>query len=313
MSCVLIYTSPARGHLYPILDVALELRRAGHRVVVQTLAQEADHVQSAGLHHRAIAGQIEAIALADYRVRGTKAQLEAALSCWSQRAVHEVADLRASISRLAPDLLITDANCWGAAALAESTGRPWAMYLPYCLPVPSVDAPAFGPGLSPPRTAAGRLRDRVIWAVHARLAGPHVGQLNSLRAQIGVPQLSGLPELYQRSDLLLYRTAEPFEYPRSDWPAMCTCWAPDCGPRRARRRTGWPTCRAHESWSASPPNCSRTGRSSNQRCEHWPRSPDPSSSPRRRWTRATSSHPMSTRASSASCHMRPSWTRWTWS
>lgn len=38
MSTILVYTSPARGHLYPIMHVAIALREAGHDVVVQTLA-----------------------------------------------------------------------------------------------------------------------------------------------------------------------------------------------------------------------------------------------------------------------------------
>jgi UDP:flavonoid glycosyltransferase YjiC (YdhE family) len=34
VSTILITTSPARGHLYPMMDVALELQRSGHDVVV---------------------------------------------------------------------------------------------------------------------------------------------------------------------------------------------------------------------------------------------------------------------------------------
>lgn len=38
MKTILIYTSPARGHLYPMMDVALELKEQGHDVIIQTLA-----------------------------------------------------------------------------------------------------------------------------------------------------------------------------------------------------------------------------------------------------------------------------------
>ena len=54
MSTILIYTSPALGHLYPMMDVALALRAKGHRVVMQTLASEAEGVQAEGLEYRAI-------------------------------------------------------------------------------------------------------------------------------------------------------------------------------------------------------------------------------------------------------------------
>ena len=52
MRRVLIYTSPARGHLYPMMDVALALRDAGHQVTVQTLAGEREAVRTAGVEHR---------------------------------------------------------------------------------------------------------------------------------------------------------------------------------------------------------------------------------------------------------------------
>jgi MGT family glycosyltransferase len=218
MSTVLIYTSPARGHLYPIMDVALALQDAGHRVVVQTLAGEKRHLEAAGVEHRSIAPQIEDIELADYRARGTKGQFEAALRSWAARAPHEVVDMQATQADVQPDITVVDANCWGAAALAESTGHPWAMFMPYCLPVPSPDAPAFGPGFSPPRNTLERVRDRVVWAALDRMASSSLTMLNTLRAELGVPRLHGLPDLYLQSGALLYRTAEPFEYPRRDWP-----------------------------------------------------------------------------------------------
>lgn len=235
MSTVLIYTSPARGHLYPIVDVALALRDCGHRVVVQTLADERRHVEAVGLEHRAIAPAIEATTLDDYRARGSKAQFEAALGAWAARARHEVADVEAAHDDLRPDLTVVDANTWGAAALAESSDRPWAMFMPYCLPVPSVDAPAFGPGFAPPRNRLDRLRDRVVWAALARMSAPAITEQNALRAEVGVEPLSGLPDLYLRSPALLYRTAEPFEYPRRDWPADVHLigpglWSPEAEP-----------------------------------------------------------------------------------
>ena len=235
MSTVLIYTSPARGHLYPMMDVALAMQAAGHRVVVQTLAAERDHVQAAGIEHRPLAAAIEGIELADHRARGTRAQLQAALDCWATRAPHEVDDLGATLSDLAPELVVVDANTWGAAALARAQGRPWAMFLPYCLPVPSPDAPAFGPGFAPPRNGLDRMRDRAVWAAQRRLSAPAVGRLNALRGQLGVPALAGLSEVYLDSDALLYRTAEPFEYHRRDWPANVHLigpglWSPPADP-----------------------------------------------------------------------------------
>jgi MGT family glycosyltransferase len=42
--------------------------------------------------------------------------------------------------------------------------------------------------------------------------------LNATRASVGVPPLTTTDDMYTVAPLLLYMTAEPFEYPRSDWP-----------------------------------------------------------------------------------------------
>jgi len=231
VTSVLVYTSPARGHLYPVMDVALALRETGRRVVVQTLDGERGRILEAGLEHRAIDPRIEALRLEDYRAGNPVAQLRRTLATWADRAPHEVEDLQASCAELDPDLLLVDANTWGAAAFAEARGGPWAMFLPYILPVPSRDAPAFGPGFPPPRGWPGRLRDRLFWSVTALASRSAMRQLNALRGELGVPSLSGFSDLFQRPGVLLYRTAEPFDYPRSDWPANVRAigpglWAP---------------------------------------------------------------------------------------
>lgn len=231
MSTVLIYTSPARGHLYPMMDVALALREAGHRVVVQTLADERERVEGLGLEHRPIAPEIEALVLEDYKSGSPVSQFKAAFACWLRRAPHEIADLRATTEAVRPDLLVIDVNTWGAQAFTEAQGRRWAMFMPFCLPVPSADTPAFGPGFPPPRGWPGRLRDRLVWgAMHMALRG-EMKALNALRAEAGAPPLGAYEDLFSRADVTLYRTAEPFDYPRSEWPAGVRAigpglWAP---------------------------------------------------------------------------------------
>ena len=42
---------------------------------------------------------------------------------------------------------------------------------------------------------------------------------NAMRASVGAPALADVTDLYGRAPVFLYYTAEPFEYPRSDWPA----------------------------------------------------------------------------------------------
>ena len=231
MSTVLIYTSPARGHLYPMMDVALALRAAGHRVVVQTLADERARVEREGLEHRAIAAAIENLPLRDFAHANPMRQVRAAFDMWLARAPVEVEDIRAAYDELSPDLLVVDVNTWGAAAAAEASGSRWASFLPYALPVASRDTPAFGPGFAPPRHALDRLRDRTVWTMmHGAIRRP-LAALDALRSELGLPPVRTYEGLVLRSDALLYRTAEPFEYPRASWPASVHAigpgsWAP---------------------------------------------------------------------------------------
>lgn len=219
MSSFLVYTSPARGHLYPIMDVALALRDAGHDVVVQTLAGEAPHLAAAGVAHRPIDPRIEALEHDDYLGSNPVAGLRRNLRVFAARAELEVEDVERAVAELDPDVLLVDANCFGAAAVAEVSGRAWAGFLPYCLPVPSRDAPAFGPGFAPPEGPLGRLRDSLVWAVQRWASAGPLAPVMALRARLGAPPITDMTELFQRAPLMLYRTAEPFEYPRSDWPA----------------------------------------------------------------------------------------------
>jgi UDP:flavonoid glycosyltransferase YjiC (YdhE family) len=60
MARYLAYTSPARGHLYPIVPTLLELRARGHEVHVRTLTAEVPALTAVGLEADAIAQAIEA-------------------------------------------------------------------------------------------------------------------------------------------------------------------------------------------------------------------------------------------------------------
>ena len=79
-----------------------------------------------------------------------------------QRAPLDATDLAAAIEAERPDALLVDGNAWGAGVTAEASGLPWATWMPYLLPLPSRDAPPWGPGLAPAHGPLGRARDRVI-------------------------------------------------------------------------------------------------------------------------------------------------------
>jgi MGT family glycosyltransferase len=238
MARVLAYTSPARGDLYPMVPILDELRRRGHEIHLRTLAGETGRLAARGFEAGALDPRIEAIRHVDWKAKGARASLEASTSVFVARAPYEAADLRAAIEAVDPDLLLLDINPWGALAVAEASGRPWAAIQPYPLPVSSPDVPPFGPGLAPARGRLGRLRDRLVRPlVLGAVERTILPKLNAVRRSIdpGLDPIRNGDDLYGRPPILLYLTAEPFEYHRRSWPrnvrmvGPCS-WEPDAAP-----------------------------------------------------------------------------------
>jgi MGT family glycosyltransferase len=219
MSRILAYTSPARGHLFPLVPILDELAARGHEVHVRTLSSEVATLSKRGLHAEAVAPSIEAIEHDDWTARDPRSGLKRSVATFCRRAAEDAPDLRRAIEAVAPDGLIVDIQSWGAFAAAEAWGGPWVSFCPYPLPVPSVDVPPFGPGLPLARGPAGRLRDRLLRpVVHGSLLKILEGPVNDVRRAEGLDPLPSPDDLFTRPPLVLYMTAEPFEYPRRDWP-----------------------------------------------------------------------------------------------
>lgn len=233
---VLAYTSPARGHLFPLVGVLDELQRRGHAIALRTLASEVELMRERGFDTAAISPRIEALVHDDYLARNPPGRVKRALAVFAARAELEVADVRAAIEAEAPDALLIDAMSWGASAVADGWAGPWAQWFPYPLPLPSRDVPPFGPGLKPATGPLGRMRDRLLGPLILRQIAPaYLAGVNGARRLAGVPPLAHLAEVFTAAPLMLYMTAEPFEYPRSDWPGSVRmigpcCWDPPAEP-----------------------------------------------------------------------------------
>ncbi len=217
---VLAYTSPARGHLYPVVPIMAELARRGHSATLYSLSSELGQLAPLGIEGHAIDPAIERIEIEDYRERSQLGAIRSVFRAFLKRSASEVPDLEQAIAKHDPDVLLIDINCWGAATVAEASGCPWAMYSPYLLPLPSKDAPAYGPGLRPMGGPIGAVRDTVVNRVSERISFQStMPQINALRSKHGLRALARFDNLLAEPSLLLSLTAEGFEYPRSDWPA----------------------------------------------------------------------------------------------
>jgi MGT family glycosyltransferase len=238
MARILAYTSPARGHLFPLTPILDELSRRGHEIALRTLASQVTLMGSRGFDAGPIDERIEAIQHDDWRAGNPQAALGRAVRRFLDRAEHDGADLREAIAVERPDSLLVDINCWGALAAAEAWGGPWATFCPYPIFLRSRDVPPFGPGLAPPRGPLGRLRDRVLRPiVLGTIEREMLPVLNDVRNQMGLSSLARPDDLFLRPPLVIYMTAEPFEYPRFDWPESIVMvgpceWDPPAEPPR---------------------------------------------------------------------------------
>src|SRR5436305_5993843 len=219
MTRLLAYSAPVSGHIFPATGLLLELHRRGHEVHVRTRGADVEGLSELGLHASPIDPRIEALELDDWRAPNPIAALQRLQRGYQTNAKVEVGDLRGAIEEVRPDALIVDANFQGGAAVAEASGLPWCQYSPFPPVFQSRDAPPYGPGLSPARGSLGRGRDRALNAILVRLADHYLPPVNALRASLGLGPLRHLEEIFLRAGRFILFTAEPLEYPRSDWPS----------------------------------------------------------------------------------------------
>lgn len=218
MSTILAYTSPARGHLFPMTPLLLELRDRGHRVHVRTLGSETDLMRSLGLAAEAIDPRIEAMPMNDYAARGPKRALAAAAEVFAARGGYDAPDLSAAIAEVRPHTCIVDINSWGAGFAAEAWGGPWASFSPYTPALDSPGTPPFGPGLPPMRGFLGKARDALARkAVLGAVEQAMLPKLNVLRSDLGLSPVASADEFLRKAPLMLVATARPFEYAATEW------------------------------------------------------------------------------------------------
>lgn len=110
MARVLAYTSPARGHLYPLTPVVDELRRRGHQISVRTLASQVPLMHAHGFAAAPVSGRVEAVVHQDWRGHNPRQALAMAVGVFCARAEHDAADLERAIEAERPDAVLVDIN-----------------------------------------------------------------------------------------------------------------------------------------------------------------------------------------------------------
>jgi UDP:flavonoid glycosyltransferase YjiC (YdhE family) len=219
MTTLLAYTTPATGHLFPLVPGLLELRARGHEIHVRTAAELVPALRGVGLTAAPVDPRIEAIRVGDHEARRGADRLKRGYRDLLARAPYERDDLDAAIARVRPELLLVDTLAHGAHVAAERSGLPWALTLPSLLPLPGAGIPPYGLGLRPRADRLGRLRDALGWRAVVRMYGRVLlPPLAVLREEAGLrPHFSPL-QLFAAPDRVLALSGDPLEYPRSDLP-----------------------------------------------------------------------------------------------
>jgi MGT family glycosyltransferase len=192
MARFLAYTSPARGHLYPMAATLLELHARGHEVHVRTLSSEVPVLRRAGLYAEPVDPSIEHTPLDTWRAASPQEGLALALATFSRRAVHEVPDMLAAVAAVRPDAVLVDITTVGAAAVAEAEGVPWSRSIPL------LQHFSFGPQPA-----------SEVTMVPFAIAPAGMDVLNEPRQRLGLPAVTS-GDLW-RAPVELYYTAPPFE------------------------------------------------------------------------------------------------------
>ena len=131
MATIAAYTSPAIGHLFPIAGVLQELQRRGHRIRLRTLSSQVRAMRQLGFDADAIDPAIEQIEFDDWHARTLLEGLKRTAEIFCSRGELDGPDLQQLLDEAQPDLVITDINTWGAAAVAERARLPWVAFSPY--------------------------------------------------------------------------------------------------------------------------------------------------------------------------------------
>lgn len=112
------------GHLFPFCALLRELAARGHEIHVRTMASGVDLCLGEGFKAAPVDPRIEMLQSQE-TTRGVLRSARQTVRVLTERAVHEVDDFTDAVAEVDPDVIVVDANCWGAMSAAEAQPRPW--------------------------------------------------------------------------------------------------------------------------------------------------------------------------------------------
>ena len=230
MSIYLITSTPAHGHIMPLLQVARHLVSEGDTVRFLTSHRYADRVTATGAEFIALPADADvdlddADAAFPDRVglRGPAALRFDMLNLFLHPASAQLAVLRAEIANGEVDAILTEPLFLGASLLNRTprAERPPIVVLgSFPLGIADPDVAPFGLGVPPMPGAVGRLRNAVLSTVAAKVIfGPVQREADALSVrETGAPLGRFFLDWHGAADAIIQFTVAGFEYPRRALP-----------------------------------------------------------------------------------------------
>ncbi|MCW3069151.1 MAG: glycosyltransferase [Solirubrobacterales bacterium] len=226
MSRFLIAVAAGGGNIPPTLSVARALLDRGHDVRVITDPVLEPEVRAAGAEfvswstapHRFDLDPSSDLAR-DWEARtpmGSLARARDAYFCGPALAFAD--DVRAELERRPTDAAAGEMLTFGSMIGARGAGVPCAILSSTMVALRGWGAPPFGPGVTPATGRAGRVRDRLIYAISDRMWNKGLPAINDARRAHGLAPLRHSMDQLTDCDRLLMLSTRALEYPGFDPP-----------------------------------------------------------------------------------------------
>jgi UDP:flavonoid glycosyltransferase YjiC (YdhE family) len=205
------------GNVAPQLGIARRLAARGHRVRILSDPAIAAEVAAAGLefvsfrhapHQNMRNRAVDTVR--DWAEHGAHAQLRRITSrvMFGPAALY-ARDLLEALEQFPADAVAVDYMVVGALIGAERARLPTGLLVHTPYPLPTAGVPPFGLGLMPARSAAGRLRDRILGAGLTHMFNSlGLAPLNAARTALGLSALTSVYDQLRAADKILVMTAD---------------------------------------------------------------------------------------------------------
>jgi len=232
MSSRFLFTCwPFDGHVVGPLAIAGALRERGHEVAFYSGEAARTRVEEEGFelypfrlvdeerayeNMRTLESRVQGRSL-----RGGRELLRTFREWLVETIPNQVADIEAVLAEWRPDALMTDMSMWAPIViLHEAHSIPVAGYQTLMGPlIPGPDAPPWGLGLAPPRTAAQRVAARVITGTTEFFGRGLRRRVDAIRSEHGLPPAGCTFNAFTaRLPLYLVGSLAELDYDRRDLP-----------------------------------------------------------------------------------------------